>query len=253
MVPKSSPTKSPTTASTTQETAASPSRAPTPAALPLLCPSMLSGALPAAAGKSETAAPASEPLDSSLPRFGVTLVWQKVSSVSLVNPLLAPDSPIIAGEGILVFVSFSKGELPPDGAGSSDPPPAASDFSIGRLLNTKNQKLAAVSTFLHKGKLHSLHEPPGNPPKPCTLSSSSPSPSLTLVPMSSLTCKIKKNNVQYHGQLPPADSSLLYEELCERLKEGAPKNVAVRCGCFGDKQQLLIDSTEGPQMSSVKF
>jgi hypothetical protein len=193
------------------------------------------------------AAPVAAAADSnSIPGFTLSLVWQKVEKVSLINPCRAGDDvaaaaaaaavgtlkEVGASQGLLVFVSFAK------------------DKSGGLVSKTDaSKRLTSVASFFHKGKL--FKHPTTN--KACSLANSADGRrSLTLVPMSSLTCKLKnKNDVQYHDQLNQALSKELYDELVQVVSSGCPKNVDFDSGVFGCKQRLVIDSSEGPQMHQI--
>ena len=177
---------------------------------------------------------------SKTPAFNVSLCWQKVEKVSLINPSATDASvteqDVNASRGLLVFVSFAK------------------DKAGGFMEKSDTaKKLTAVASLLHKGKL--FKNPMTN--KACTLANSvadGERRSLTVVPMSSLTCKLKnKYDVQYHDQLSQNHSKALYDELGELLVRGCGSNVDVVCGVFGCKQRLVVDSSEGPQMHQLSL
>jgi len=157
-------------------------------------------------------------------------VWQKTDYVQLSNPTPPAQHIKTTTPGLLAFVSFSIDKtLPP------------------LSLADATKKLVAVASLLHKGKL--CKHPTTN--KATALATSSQSPNLVLIPMSSLTCKLKKNDVQYHNQLDQTTASKLYAELQSLLTASCPENVTFESGNFGDKQALVVDSTRGPQVHSI--
>lgn len=164
--------------------------------------------------------------------FVATLVWSKFLSCTLTNPSAA--ARVLGSPGLLVYVSFAK-----------DRSPGAAPLSEAAVA----AKLSLLSSFLSSGKLH--RDPATS--KPCPLASSHATPSLLLVPMSSLTCRPKKSDVQYHDQLPAPLSGPLYWRLAALLGGALPGNVEFRAGEFGEKQMLRIDAGDGPQVHAHTF
>ncbi|GMI23647.1 hypothetical protein TeGR_g11069 [Tetraparma gracilis] len=180
----------------------------------------------------EPAAAATAPAAGLHAPFVATLVWSKFLSCTLTNPSAA--AKVLGSPGLLVYVSFAK-----------DRSPGAEPLSSAAVA----AKLSLLSSFLSSGRLH--RDPATS--RPCPLAESHATPSLLLVPMSSLTCRPKKNDVQYHDQLPAPLSGPLYRRLAALLGGALPGNVEFRAGEFGEKQMLRIDAGDGPQVHAHTF
>jgi hypothetical protein len=182
--------------------------------------------------KQKPAAAAAAPAAGLHAPFVATLVWSKFLSCTLTNP--SAPARVLGSPGLLVYVSFAK-----------DRSPGAAPLSEAAVA----AKLSLLSSFLSSGKLH--RDPATS--RPCPLAESHAAPSLLLVPMSSLTCRPKKSDVQYHDQLPAPLSGPLYRRLAALLGGALPGNVEFRAGEFGEKQMLRIDAGDGPQVHAHTF